>query len=279
MAKLVAGIVVSFGLLVGGCSSSGAVKSVPSDASAGATESVGSDTAGSTTEPVPDGSGPQLFGPLTIQLDTATATQSIGPDGGTVAVTSSTGTAFSLVIPEGALLWPVDITATPVAAFGNLGFDADGVVFGPTGLTLSSAAKLTITPTTPVPVERQLMFAFDDSGAQFGSAEPQIDTPDVVIMVEHFSGYAFGDATRPSQAAFLQRQATEAAARISGQVGDVFQSERQSQLLTGESIVDLAAAFEAYGKQWEELVIKPRLDAANSSLRGGNAGHLDGTRL
>ena len=189
--------------------------------------------------------------------------------GGTVAVTSSTGTAFSLVVPEGALLETVDITATPVATFGNLGFDANGVVFGPTGLALLSAAKLTITPTTPVPVERQLMFAFDDTGAQFGPAEPQIDTPDAVTMVEHFSGYAFGDASRPSQAAFLQRQATDAAARISGQIGDVFQSERQSQLLTGESIVDLAAAFEAYGKQWEEQVIKPRLDAAKSSCAAG----------
>ncbi len=162
MAKLVAGCVVSFGLLVGACSSSGAVKSA-------ATESVGSDTGGPTTEPASDGSAPQLSGPLSIQLDTATATQSVGPDGGTVAVTSSTGTAFSLVIPEGALLWPVDITATPVAAFGNLGFDAHGVVFGPSGLALLSAAKLTITPTNPVPLERQLMFAFDDTGAQFGA--------------------------------------------------------------------------------------------------------------
>jgi hypothetical protein len=212
---------------------------------------------------------PLLSGPLTVQLEATKATLAIGPDGGTVVVTNSKGTVFSLVVPEGALLATVDITATPVAAFGNLGFDADGVVFGPSGLSFLAAAKLTITPTTPVPVERQLMFAFDDSGAQFGAAEPQIDTPDAVIMVEHFSGYAFGNASRPSQAAFLQRQATDAAARISSQVGDVFQSERQSQLLTGESIVDLAAAFEAYGKQWEEQVIKPRLDAAKSSCAAG----------
>ncbi len=167
------------------------------------------------------------------------------------------------------MLWPIDITATPVAAFGNLGFSSDGVVFGPTGLALLSAAKLTITPATPVPLERQLMFAFDDTGVQFGAAEPQIDTPDAVIIVEHFSGYAFGDATRPSQAAFLQRQATDAAARISGQIGDVFRGERESQLLNGTSVTDLATAFETYGKQWVEQVINPRLAAANSSCASG----------
>ncbi len=100
-------------------------------------------------------------------------------------------------------------------------------------------------------------------------AEPQIDTPDVVIMVEHFSGYAFGDATRPSQAAFLQRQATDAASRISGQIGDVFLGERESQVLNGTSVADLAAAFETYGEQWVEQVINPRLAAANSSCAAG----------
>ncbi|MEO8267552.1 MAG: hypothetical protein ABI706_18780 [Ilumatobacteraceae bacterium] len=39
--------------------------------------------------------------------------------------------------------------------------------------------------------------------------------------------------------------------------------------MTGESVVDLAAVFEAYGKQWEEQVIKPRLDAAKSSCAAG----------
>jgi hypothetical protein len=206
-----------------------------------------------------------LSGPLTIKLETTPATKSIGADGGTIDVKSSSGTAFSLVVPAGALTGTVDITATPVASFGNLGFDADGVVFGPSGLAFLSAAELTITPATPVPVDRQLMFAFDDTGAQFGAAEPKLDTPDAVIMVEHFSGYAFGNATRPSQAAFLQRQASDAATRITSQIGEVFLTERQSRLLNDASVVDLAAAFENYGKQWEEQVIKPRLDAANSS--------------
>ena len=84
-------------------------------------------------------------------------------------------------------------------------------------------------------------------------------------MVQHFSGYALGNATGPSQAAFLQRQASDAATRITSEVGEVFTAERQSQLLNGTSVVDVAAAFEKYGKDWEEQVIKPRLAAAGSS--------------
>ncbi len=265
MVRTTVGCTLVVALSMIGCSSSPSVSSTRSDIEVVGSDGVVDVNSPNASDPPRDEPVPELSGPLTIQLDGNVATERIGADGGTIEVTSATGTLFSLVVPPGALIESVDITATAVAEFGNLGFDAHGVVFGPAGLSFAGVGELTITPTDPVPVERQLMFAFDDTGSQFGAAEPKLTTDDVVVMVGHFSGYGFGDASRPSQAAFLERQASEAAVRIAGQVGDIFHTERISELLAVDSTVDLAAVFEEYATQWEEQVIKPRLAAGGSS--------------
>ncbi len=204
-----------------------------------------------------------------IGLEAAGSKATVGSKGGSIDVTSKDGTRFTLDIPADALLGDTEVTTTPVATFGNLGFDAHGVVFGPLGLNFLHTAKLTITPKKDVPVDRQLMFFFSDDGTQFGAAEPQLDTKKIVIMVPHFSGYAFGDVSLPSKAQFLQRQASAAADRITGEVGKIFLEERQSQLLNEHENSALLDTFEKYSKQWEEQVIKPRLDAAKSSCAAG----------
>ncbi len=89
-------------------------------------------------------------------------------------------------------------------------------------------------------------------------------------MVQHFSGYAFGDVSLPSKAQFLQRQASAAAAdRITGEVGAIFSEERQQQLLGQSENSSLLETFDKYSKHWQDQVIKPRLDAAKSSCATG----------
>jgi hypothetical protein len=267
MTKLLAGCVVSLALLAGACGSDGSPRATSGSSVDRSSSEAGdgSDDSDQTAGDVPEEAVEVLSGPLEIVLETTASTAMIGPDGGTVEVTSSAGTVFSLAVPKDALLGDVEITATPVASIGNLGFDAHGVVFGPSGLSFLGTAQLTITPTEAVPVDRQLPLMFDDTGEQFGVAEPKLDASAVVILVQHFSGYAFGDATRPSQAAFAERQASDAETRISSHFAEILARERQSQLLEGESVVDLAEEFDKFGKEYEEQVIKPRLAAANSS--------------
>lgn len=54
--------------------------------------------------------------PVTFTLDvTASVTEEIGADGGVLTTTGSDGTQYTLTIPEGAVLGPVEITMTPIS--------------------------------------------------------------------------------------------------------------------------------------------------------------------
>jgi hypothetical protein len=216
------------------------------------------------------GDAPVLTGPITFATDTAAEVSAmIGPDGGSLEVTNAAGDRFVLDVPSGALLSDETITMAPATDFENTGFPAAGVVFGPSGTYFFQPATLTITPAVPVPVDEQFMFTFSDDGAQFGAAESQVDTADVVIVVGHFSGYALGAALRPSQAAFLERQASDADTRITSRVNEELARQRDAQIkgTALETTIDWEALF----TEWEEQVVKPRLAAGGSSCAAAKA--------
>ena len=137
---------------------------------------------------------PPLVAPLTITNEENPTKVTIGSEGGSIAVTNGAGTKFALDVPAGALLSPLEITATPVS-FGDNDVRAQGVVYGPAGLSFTVAATLKVTPVAPIPVARQLVFTFTDDGRGITAAEPSLGTEDVVIVATHFSGYGFGDLT------------------------------------------------------------------------------------
>jgi hypothetical protein len=86
---------------------------------------------------------------MSFQEETAAArTDTIGPDGGSIAVRSRTGVTFSLTVPEAALLSDVDITVTPIERAAVDGADAPdlvGVRLDPEGLNFLDWVTLEIT--------------------------------------------------------------------------------------------------------------------------------------
>jgi hypothetical protein len=78
----------------------------------------------------------------------ASVTQEIGLQGGRIEATSSSGTVYTLVFPEGALPFDIDVSMTPVASLEGLPPEVEllgAVQIEPEGVPLSVPAVLTIT--------------------------------------------------------------------------------------------------------------------------------------
>jgi hypothetical protein len=84
---------------------------------------------------------------IDVTLESQNAvTGSIGPAGGSLNATASDGTRFTLVVPEGALFGPVDITMTPMASVGDEFDDSllGGVTLEPSGLYFAGLVTLEV---------------------------------------------------------------------------------------------------------------------------------------
>lgn len=208
-----------------------------------------------------------LTAPLDLVLEAAAAGRraSIGPDGGTIAVTNARGTTFTFTVPAGALSDTVDIAVTPTASVGR-GGDAQGVVFQPTGLSFVVPATLAIAPRTPVPVPQQLLFEFSDDGTELLAAEPALDTAEMVILVGHFSGYGFADLADKARDAYVGWKTDRAEARLENEITTIVTDERQREF-AGEAEAPAAvdAAVAATFERYEKEVVLPRLQNAGTS--------------
>jgi hypothetical protein len=166
-------------------------------------------------------------------------------------------------IPENALATPVSITAEPVAALGVVG--AQGMILLPSGQTFSAPVTIRVRPPAPVPVGRQVVFTFADDGTSVWAAEPRMDTRDIVIVTNHFTGFGFADIASGVREKYVKWTTNRAADRISSEVDDALQTERQRQLLGDPADPNAMEAVTKAIDQYEEDVVKPRVANADTS--------------
>ena len=192
-------------------------------------------------------------------------------EGGTLSATGADGAVYSLTFPADALLVETAISLTPVATAEGLPFGGGrtyAVQLGPDGLSLNNYAVLTITPPTPIAVDRQVMFGYLHDGRDVILAQPVMDSSEIKINVLHFSGNGVTDAEiatdRELLGAYAERQLQDA-------INETMGFERQHQLLceTCPPTVDMIAYTTAMLKAYYEQVVKPRVDAAADSCEAG----------
>ncbi len=174
--------------------------------------------------------GTVIASKLTYSLDAAAATEAtINFDsGGTVAATAADGSTFQLVLPPHAVLEDTLIRMTPLADVEGFGSGpVHAVRLEPEGLVFYDVPRLTITPSTPIPIADQLIFQATGEGEYVQAALVDPQSEQIVILVQHFSidGVGFG-----SQAAWLQMAAAGALVRIGHAAGTYLQAERKRQL-------------------------------------------------
>jgi len=273
--------VVSAALLLAACSGSPATDSPPDG-----TEStpVGSS---SVAPRASSGSGEEavLTPPFTLELDESTGSGAlIGPEGGTLEVTGP-GATYRLDVPPGALLEAVEISATPVAAFGDGNTGALGVVFQPSGLSFLGDVTLTMTTGGEIPVDRQLLFEFSDDGDEMVAADPVLDDAGLTVHVGHFSGYGFADLADSVREQWVGWRTERREAQLQNDVRDLLSAERTAQLLGYGEDPAVAKELGEAAKRYEREVVRPRLANADTSCEAAKKavvtalGHLRQSEL
>ena len=186
--------------------------------------------------------------------------------GGTVSATAADGTTFALVVPPAAVAGDTDIRLTPLTDVRGVTAETavvHAVRLEPEGLAFFELARLTITPSEPMPVAEQLLFEAAGDGSNPGLALTDPGSEPIVLLLEHFSVGGVAQVTPAQRALFLEKSASNAERRISGEVRARIGAERERQLTGGSDggdpdLSDLTAEFE------REVVEKRRQAAAVS---------------
>lgn len=146
---------------------------------------------------------------VTPSLDAARSVSKLVTTGGdTLATTGADGTKYELKLPPNAVVDPITITMTPLAALPGIPFSGGlggGVQLGPEGTQFVRAATLTITPPAPVPLAERATFSYAGAGKDF-HLEPSSYGPDKIeFELLHFSAYGWGKATAEDRATQTER--------------------------------------------------------------------------
>lgn len=205
----------------------------------------------------------------------------ISRDGGTLSAASADfKRLYTLVVPPGALARDQRIEIKPLAGVEGLPFAAGmtaGVQLEPAGLEFSRPAALIVSEEGLKEQPNHTAFAYDGTGQDFRLAARFLQIPDfvqgrydpsngIVIPVEHFSGVGIAPATDLETARQLSYDAMEARDRLSQELGDAINKERQEQLEgTDDGSSDLENATEKAIDAYLEQVLLPEAAAASFS--------------
>lgn len=210
---------------------------------------------------------------LVIGLDDARHVDAVVPlAGGRVSATGADGTIYELEIPANALLDETTIGLTPVASIEGLPFggpDALAVQLSPDGLVLSAPAVLTITPTEPIPADRQIPFGYLADGKDVILARPVFGTADLRIEVDHFSGNGITRGILADTEPALRRHGGTTERRLSDAIAaEVIRIRQAGGQAAGP---ETTAAFEAVMREYQDTVVAQRVAAAGESCAAGRA--------
>ena len=213
--------------------------------------------------------------PVNIKLtfDTSTAASAtIGEEGGSVSATGSDGSYFELQIPKGALHRREKITMIPVSRVDGLPLEKGGSVatvqLEPEGLRFDKPVKLTIEPSTPVPVKEQVGFAWITHGTDTHLYPAQGDSMAMEMQLLHFSGYGFGKAPPGDPGRIHLLYASAHAARLEAELAQVISEQRNKELL-GEKTDNekLNATFRKTMLEYYDGIIAPTMKIAETDDR------------
>ena len=170
-----------------------------------------------------------------VQLDDAsTASNTITPSGGSLSLTASDGTVFTLDVPAEALAADTLITMTAVKSIEGAPLDNNtpaAVQLEPSGLLFDDFVTLTILPAQEIPIGNQIIFGYEGSGQDYHLAVVDSKSREIKIKLMEFSGAGVGTGSDAAWAANLQIQASNASTRLWQKWGELAQKERQGRLL------------------------------------------------
>jgi hypothetical protein len=200
----------------------------------------GSHASGASGAPGGSGAGLTIGPDLSFSEEAAASAEATATfdDGGSLTATASDGTTFELEVPPHAVLDDTEVRMTPLADVQGVGDrPAHAVRLEPEGQLFYEPVRLTITPSSPIPLEQQVMFQAKSDGKDVTAALIDVDSEAIVLLLQHFSVAGAGYAQ--SQAAWLINHAQQRLDLLGHEVAKVLQKERRGQLVEGEEDPDV----------------------------------------
>lgn len=207
---------------------------------------------------------------VTPTLDTSNQSEAIIPvSGGSLITTAADGTLFRLDIPANALVADTLIRMTPVSQLDGMPFGSNplAVQLEPEGMQFYAPVILTITPAQEIPINQQLFFTYQGMGENLALALPVVDSPEIKLELQHFSGYGVTKGFLADIEPVRARIGGTAVARLQSAVAEELGRARQRALLGVED--DTPLDLTSYFQQYDEQVIQPRHAAAGESCAAG----------
>ncbi len=210
---------------------------------------------------------------VAVVLDASKTVEVVVPvEGGTITATGADGTVYTLDIPSDALLTETTVGLTPIASISGMPFgnDSYAVQMSPEGLFFYDSAILTITPAEPIPVDEQIVFGYQGDGSDLIVATPVVDSADIKIQVQHFSGNGVTKGLLADIDPVRERLGGDVEQRLKNALNAELSRTRQRALAGLENdTAETTAAFEAIWSRYVEFVLKPRVAAAGESCAAG----------
>ena len=210
---------------------------------------------------------------LSTTLDATHRTQAAIPlTGGSLTTTGADGTTYRLDVPGDALIDATTIAMTPLASIDGLPFgwgQGPAVRLEPEGLSLANFATLTIKPASDLPIDQQILFGYHADGTAMSLALPVVDSREIRILVDHFSGYGVSKGVAADIAPVRERLGGALEDRMRSAMAEELQRERQRQLLGGEEDWTLVEEIGGAFREYIDKILKPRIAAAAESCAAG----------
>lgn len=197
----------------------------------------------------------------------------ISIQGGSLTASGADGTRYTLEIPSDALTREILIRMTPLASLSGLPFGSGEVMavqIEPEGAFFNNFLTLTITPPQAIPPDQQILYGFQGSQNMLTLAAPVVNSAEIKILIQHFSGYGVTKGLLADIEPYRQRLGGDAESRLQSEAAYHLQRVRQQQLLgPGETGDDLQALFEDLFDRFDREVVQPRIAAAGESCAAG----------
>ena len=203
---------------------------------------------------------------VTVQLNEAdTISGMFSPNGSTMSLIAKDGTVFKLDVPPNALEVDTAITMTAVKSIEGAPLDngaVSAVQLEPSGLFFNEFVTLTIIPAQEIPIEKQIIFAYEGTGQDYHLAIIDPKSREIKIKLLEFSGAGVGSGGDKEWAANLQHQASDSRARLQNEVAKLLQPERLAQLLGQEANDQISSTLKSYMEKYYDQVIQKEMVAA-----------------
>ena len=171
---------------------------------------------------------------VTLELEAESVTEVVGPEGGVVEMMNAEGLTLRLTVPEGAVVFPTEITMTPLTEMVGTGLEPGiGVQLEPHGLSLLRPATLTL-ELPPGRTVGDLWGVSTLAGGEQVALHPVLpaDPGFVELPLFGFSSYGAFPGGRANAEDIADRPVTSAGRRMAGAIArlmqEVFQESNES---------------------------------------------------